>query len=137
MTPLWSINLQDIFGLAECLYSLALDHDLKWAKFWAEKWENFTWVRRAMKATYAELTPEEKSLIEPESSRFIEMDKVADWDEMVKNKKTAICYILDKEGKIVKNEGIKVRVAVEIDVQDASCIEVFLKKQSKVFLGWF
>ena len=114
MTPLWSINLQDVFGLAECLYSLALDHDLKWAKFWAEKWENFTWVRRAMKATYAELTPEEKSLIEPAWSNFLNLDKFADWDEVIKIKKTAICNILDSEGNVVMKDGVVVVVSVEI-----------------------
>ena len=137
MTPLWSINLQDVFGLAECLYSLALDHDLKWAKFWAEKWEDFTWVRRAMKATYEALMLTEKELLEPVWSNFLNLDKFADWDEMVKNKKTAICYILDKEGKIVENEGIKVRVAVDIDAQDSSYVEKILEKQSKRFLEWF
>ena len=137
MTPLWSINLQDVFGLAECLYSLALDHDLKWAKFWAEKWEDFTWVRRAMKATYEALMLTEKELLEPAWSNFLNLDKFADWDEMVKNKKTAICYILDKEGKIVENEGIKVRVAVDIDAQDSSYVEKILEKQSKRFLEWF
>ena len=137
MTPLWSINIPDVFGLAECLYSLALDHDLKWAKFWAEKWSDFTWVRRAMKATYDVLTPEEKSLLEPEYSQFIEMDKVCDWNEMVKNRKTAICNILDGEGLVVKNEGVPVRVTVDIDAQDASCVEEILKKQSKRFIEWF
>lgn len=68
----------------------------------------------------------------------IETDLKVDWEALGKSierpSRTAVCHILDGDGKIVISQGRPARVHVEVPVSN---VKEELKKRSLRFIGWY
>lgn len=68
---MWMQTFPEIWDLIQTLYCCALDYELKWARFWPERWGDWDWVKRAMAATYTQLNPEDRSVVQEAYEKFL------------------------------------------------------------------
>lgn len=92
----WLRQVPELFNLAWVFYALALDYDFKWAAFWPERWDDWDWIKRAMKSTFDRIKDEDKAIVREEYELFLQNDKLFNWCEMAKpTLRIAKCFILD------------------------------------------
>jgi len=80
----WLRRIPELFNLVWVFYCLTLDYDFKWAHVWPERWEDWDWIKRAMKATFDRLKDNDKAVVQKEYESFLQNDKFCDWHEMAK-----------------------------------------------------
>jgi len=76
----WIYQHPELMDLAWTLYLLALEYKFRWAAFWPDRWNDWSWVKMAMEQTFNQLNSEDKSGIREFYEAFIQ--KVEYYDEI-------------------------------------------------------